>query len=188
MKICEKESCKKEHDKPGRFCSRTCANGRNHSIETRNKIAESNRKNPVKVKRTKKEVSEHLSKVGIERTSKKTFEEVGWDTKRIRVIKEQNGCCSKCGISNWQGQEITLEVDHIDGNNKNHSRENLEALCPNCHSITDTWRGRNKTRIKVTDEEIVRALEEYKNIRQALQSLGVAAKGGNYKRAKILMG
>jgi hypothetical protein len=52
--------------------------------------------------------------------------------------------CSGCGISDWMGKPLTLHLDHIDGNNHNHVRDNLRLLCPNCHSLTDTWCGKNK--------------------------------------------
>lgn len=51
--------------------------------------------------------------------------------------------CSECGITEHNSKPITLQVDHIDGNNSNHCKENLRWLCPNCHSQTDTWGVRN---------------------------------------------
>jgi 5-methylcytosine-specific restriction endonuclease McrA len=59
------------------------------------------------------------------------------------VLLEQNLACHKCNITEWLGEPITLELEHIDGNRHNNTRENLEGLCPNCHSLTPTWRGRN---------------------------------------------
>lgn len=52
--------------------------------------------------------------------------------------------CEKCGIEKWQNKPLTLHLDHIDGNSTNHNIENLRILCPNCHSQTDTYCGRNK--------------------------------------------
>jgi 5-methylcytosine-specific restriction endonuclease McrA len=51
--------------------------------------------------------------------------------------------CESCGISDWNGKPISLELNHKDGNNANHSLDNLEILCPNCHSQTDTYRSKN---------------------------------------------
>lgn len=48
--------------------------------------------------------------------------------------------CSCCGIEEWNGKPINLEVNHIDGSAYNNVIENLELLCPNCHSQTDTFR------------------------------------------------
>jgi HNH endonuclease len=61
--------------------------------------------------------------------------------------------CSCCNISEWQGRPLTLQVDHVDGNNRNNRIENLRYLCPNCHTQTDTWGTKNasiegKRRIK----------------------------------------
>lgn len=61
-----------------------------------------------------------------------------------RLIRERGYSCQMCGLDNWMDSPITLELDHIDGNNRNNSKENLRLLCPNCHSLTPTWRRRNK--------------------------------------------
>lgn len=58
--------------------------------------------------------------------------------------------CIICGCDgNWQNGIITLELDHIDGDNTNHSLSNLRYLCPNCHALTATYRGKNKGRNNV---------------------------------------
>lgn len=44
--------------------------------------------------------------------------------------------CELCGLTEWMGQKIPLELHHIDGNRFNNNLENLQILCPNCHSLT----------------------------------------------------
>ncbi|MFF3344916.1 HNH endonuclease signature motif containing protein [Streptomyces sp. NPDC002779] len=57
--------------------------------------------------------------------------------------------CALCGIEPvWLGEPLPLEVDHVDGNWRNNRIENLRLLCPNCHSTTDSYRGRGKRRVK----------------------------------------
>lgn len=49
-----------------------------------------------------------------------------------------------CAIVDWQGKPLALQLDHINGIPNDHRIENLRFLCPNCHSQTDTFAGRNK--------------------------------------------
>lgn len=50
--------------------------------------------------------------------------------------------CECCKISTWCERPITLELNHVDGEHTNHRLENLQILCPNCHSQTDTYRSK----------------------------------------------
>lgn len=52
--------------------------------------------------------------------------------------------CSCCKKRTWLGNQIPLELDHIDGNTDNNLLKNLRLLCPNCHALTPTYRGKNK--------------------------------------------
>jgi Zn finger protein HypA/HybF involved in hydrogenase expression len=76
---------------------------------------------------------------------------------REGILKEE---CYKCGMkSEWLGEPLTLQLDHIDGSDKNHSIDNLRLMCPNCHSQTPTWAGRNKWKVPIS-EEIRKKLSE----------------------------
>lgn len=61
---------------------------------------------------------------------------------RRYLFESNNNKCSKCGWCeiNIYTNKIPLEVDHIDGDSQNNSFENLRLLCPNCHSLTKTWK------------------------------------------------
>jgi 5-methylcytosine-specific restriction endonuclease McrA len=98
-------------------------------------------------------------------------------------------CCKECGIDTWNGEKIPLELDHINGKSTDNRIENLRLLCPNCHSLTNTWRGRNINtgKIKVSDNELLTAYDKTANIRQTLLEVGLAPKGGNYSRVKKLI-
>jgi Zn finger protein HypA/HybF involved in hydrogenase expression len=50
--------------------------------------------------------------------------------------------CEICGITNWNGERITLQLHHIDGNDANNTIENLQVVCPNCHSQTHNFKGK----------------------------------------------
>ena len=107
------------------------------------------------------------------------------------LIEERGYACEGCSLSEWLGRPITLELEHIDGDNQNNIKQNLKLLCPNCHSFTDTWKGRNSVNKKlknyVSDEDFIYALKTTKNIRQALLKLGLTPKGANYMRAYDLI-
>ena len=63
-----------------------------------------------------------------------------------RLIAEgiKKSVCESCGQSEWLEQPIPLELHHINGNNSDNRLENLRILCPNCHALTDSYRGKNK--------------------------------------------
>ena len=148
MKPCPK--CGTPHEKPGTFCSRACANSRNHPPEVYEKMAAA-----LSVARKSKPPSEkqiaHLQRIASAR-AKKASDEVWkrpfetWPRHYIKqtLFKEQEGKCLSCQNDMWLGEPIPLELDHIDGTNTNNVRSNLRLLCPNCHAKTPTWRRAKK--------------------------------------------
>ena len=111
--------------------------------------------------------------------------------KKILITAGRSYECEMCEISEWQGHKISLDLDHIDGDTFNNDLSNLRYLCPNCHSTTHTYRRRNINtgKKKVSDDELLTALNETANIRQALIRVGLSPRGANYTRAtKLLAG
>lgn len=78
---------------------------------------------------------------------KRLFKELKWEHK-----------CSYCKLTEWKHimtdkiEPIPLQLDHINGNNKDHRLENLRLLCPTCHANTDTYAGRNVKWIKIENK------------------------------------
>jgi hypothetical protein len=60
--------------------------------------------------------------------------------------------CQECGVTEWRGKPLSLCLHHLNGVNDDNRIENLVLLCPNCHSQTDNFAGRNR-RAQVLDEE-----------------------------------
>lgn len=52
--------------------------------------------------------------------------------------------CYECGLAEWRGEPLSLQLDHINGDKHDWRLDNLRLLCPNCHSQTDTYGGKNK--------------------------------------------
>lgn len=72
----------------------------------------------------------------------------GYNTNRLKLRCIAEGIlenkCSACGLTGeWNGKPIALQLDHKNGQSRDHRLENLRILCPNCHSQTETFGGRN---------------------------------------------
>ena len=87
--------------------------------------------------------------------------------------------CAICGINQWNGKTLSLELDHINGINNDNRLENLRFLCPNCHSQTSTYGSKNSM-IQQSDFNITKEIEDiilngykkYKSIIKTAKELG----------------
>jgi len=64
-----------------------------------------------------------------------------------RLVKEKffEYKCYNCNNTKWLNNPIPLELEHKDGNHENNNLDNLLLLCPNCHSLTSTYRRRKSS-------------------------------------------
>lgn len=72
---------------------------------------------------------------------------IGFQTRswtRDLLIKMKGYKCNVCSCIEHNCKPLSLEVNHIDGDAENNTLENLEFLCPNCHSQTSNFRALNK--------------------------------------------
>jgi DNA-binding CsgD family transcriptional regulator/5-methylcytosine-specific restriction endonuclease McrA len=65
-------------------------------------------------------------------------------------LKEER--CERCGIAEWHGARLVMALHHVNGDRHDNRLDNLQLLCPNCHSQTENFSGRNR-------REVVRARE-----------------------------
>lgn len=106
--------------------------------------------------------------------------------KLLNEGKKQN-ICEKCGCTEWLGVPIKLELHHINGDNTDNRIENIQLLCPNCHSYTDNYGGKNQKinkKIKLKAEKrkpvdvnfLQSLLNEYDDITIVSEKIGRAPK------------
>lgn len=84
-----------------------------------------------------------LSKILVENSNYQSYK-LG---KRLLREKLKEYKCELCGNIEWLGKPIPLELHHINGINTDNRLENLQLLCPNCHALTDNYRGKNVGKI-----------------------------------------
>jgi RNA polymerase subunit RPABC4/transcription elongation factor Spt4 len=158
------EHCDKEHDgdyASGRFCSNRCARG----FSTKGKRAEINEKVSDSLK------GRNVGGIGFTKGHQLCTPEAreralatqrrNWETsvlecdfselttkkqRKFRLMYEQNQICDICGMTNeWNGSPIVFHLDHINGVHEDNNRDNVRLICPNCHSQTPTYAGRNQS-------------------------------------------
>ena len=118
--------------------------------------------------------SEHSNQYKINESIKNWLDgnDEGWSGTGIKkfirnyLIKEANYKCELCGwgeINPYSGN-LPLEIHHKDGNYKHNTLDNLQVLCPNCHSLTDNYKSMNKDSCRERGEYANRKIENENNI------------------------
>jgi hypothetical protein len=190
--ICKK--CGKEHDGSygeGNFCSSKCSHSRTWTPEVNRSRSEKSRKaysehhekyvtfreNSQSAEAIKKRAAKILA-----RSAATPFEDLGYGSKKERVVREQGGKCLICGIDEWNGKPISLRLDHIDGVRSNNSRSNFRGICPNCDSQLPTYCGNKVGRSsegRISDEQLLEALRTSETVSQALRKVGLSDSSGS---------
>jgi len=67
--------------------------------------------------------------------------------RRLLAAGKIQNRCDFCGLSEWRGQPLSIQIDHINGIRDDHRLENLRMLCPNCHAQTETYGAKNRKRL-----------------------------------------
>lgn len=77
------------------------------------------------------------------------------DNLKIRLIQSglKDAACEICGLTSWLGKPIGLQLHHVNGKPDDNRIANLQLLCPNCHSQTDTWGARRRRRSDLGDAD-----------------------------------
>ena len=64
--------------------------------------------------------------------------------RRLITERKKPHRCECCGLTEWLGHPVPLELHHKDGDRTNNVFSNLKLLCPNCHALTGNYRGKNR--------------------------------------------
>lgn len=68
--------------------------------------------------------------------------------RRNHLIVKRGERCQICNLEKWQDKKLSFEIHHIDGNRFNNEDDNLQILCPNCHSQTPNFRNKKRKKIE----------------------------------------
>jgi 5-methylcytosine-specific restriction endonuclease McrA len=132
------------------YCSMECRQSRERPESVRQKISKGVKSNGyLQSTEWLKSISEaNCNKNRIKKVKETWVSKRDYENSHIGTLKryylENKHSCEQCGLSEWMNYPITLEVHHKDSDVNNNNFENFQALCPNCHSLTEGWRGRKR--------------------------------------------
>jgi 5-methylcytosine-specific restriction endonuclease McrA len=111
---------------------------------------------------------------------------------REKLIRDgiKDAKCEKCGNTHWLGIQLTLELHHKNGDHFDNELDNLEILCPNCHSIETTSAASYADQYKRRAEK-ARSREQYKEeraINTRLKKEALLQKANTEREAKLALG
>jgi RNAse (barnase) inhibitor barstar len=160
-----------------KFCSRSCSVSYNNKFKIKNvkntidkcKNCNDILNNAVKKYCNIKCQKDFEKKIIFEKIEKGEYKSKSTKKYKEYLIKKYGNKCMDCGwdkIHKITGN-VPIQLEHIDGNSNNNNLENLKLLCPNCHSLTETYgslnkgKGRNERKLyreylkKLTIEELI---------------------------------
>lgn len=146
------EKCKVQHEGSygsGRFCSIKCARGystyKNRDLINKSVSATLSRIEGYFCPKCDAWFALRTQITAHDKIHVKKFEDLKTDRyRRIWLIRERGHRCEICFNTEWNTQTIPIELDHISGDADDNTKANLRLICPNCHALTPTYKGKNK--------------------------------------------
>ena len=75
---------------------------------------------------------------------------------KLRLLREgiKENRCEICGLTDWLGKPVSMALHHVNGDGRDNRLENLQMLCPNCHSQTDNFSARGQRQLRAVPDRV----------------------------------